>query len=210
MVLQYTLDKLFRTMELEYNPIENYDRKEEWTDDGNDRKDYTGGQHRQTSGNGRTDYLGGETHTTGHTITETPTGSETDTTSASTVEHKVAADNTGTYFPSTKDITNEGQPLTVTKTFSQRSTTTTDTGTTDQMIYNTRADVMQSGGADDTVYVSRADIGQDHGHHVGRIHGNIGVTTSQQMIQSERDLARWSFYREAALLYASHLLVMCD
>ena len=207
-VLQYTLDKLYNTLSLEYDPIENYDRHEEWSDDGTDRRDYTGGQHRQTSGNGRTDYVGKETHSTNHTVTETPSGSETETTGPSSVEHKIAADNTGDYFPATKDLYNQDSNATVTRTFNQRVTTTGDNGTTDELTYTDRADIASSGGTEDISYVGRADIGADHGHHIGRVHGNIGVTTSQQMIESERDLARYSFYREAALLYASHLLIM--
>ena len=34
--------------------------------------------------------------------------------------------------------------------------------------------------------------------HTGRLHGNIGVTTSQQMLQSEIDLRRWNWYYETA------------
>lgn len=38
--------------------------------------------------------------------------------------------------------------------------------------------------------------------HTGRMHGNIGVTTSQQMLQSEIDLRRWNWYNEVGEEFA--------
>lgn len=44
--------------------------------------------------------------------------------------------------------------------------------------------------------------------HSGRMFGNIGVTTSQQMLQSELDLARWNMYEHIADLFASEFCIM--
>lgn len=38
----------------------------------------------------------------------------------------------------------------------------------------------------------------DTATHTGRLHGNIGVTTSQQMLQSEIDLRKYNWYNEVA------------
>lgn len=43
--------------------------------------------------------------------------------------------------------------------------------------------------------------------HSGRIHGNIGVTTSQQMLQSELDIARFNIYNEISDLFLTELVV---
>ncbi len=36
--------------------------------------------------------------------------------------------------------------------------------------------------------------GEQHNHHKGRVHGNIGVTTAAQMIQGERDINGYDVY----------------
>ena len=48
------------------------------------------------------------------------------------------------------------------------------------------------------------------GYHtrVGRAHGNIGVTTSQQMIQSERDLVIFNFYDVIAESFIENFCLM--
>ncbi len=169
--LKYSLDKLYETLSLEYNPIENYDRAESWTDSGTRNTQYTGGETRQLSGNGSVNYSGGSTNVTG----------------ARETEHLVSADNAGTYYPHEKDT----------------SPAVTDTST-----FNNRADSSSNSETETTTYSGRSDAESSGGTHTGRIHGNIGVTTSQQMIQSERDLVRYNFYYEAAEMYAAKLLVM--
>lgn len=41
----------------------------------------------------------------------------------------------------------------------------------------------------------------------GRAHGNIGVTTSQQMLQSELDIAEWTIYNHIADIFTAELMV---
>ena len=45
-----------------------------------------------------------------------------------------------------------------------------------------------------------SDAYTESGHH-GRIHGNIGVTTSQQMLLAELDVDRFNIYEEIALIF---------
>lgn len=40
-----------------------------------------------------------------------------------------------------------------------------------------------------------------------RVHGNIGVTTSQQMIEAQRELVRYDFYEEVARMFEDELCV---
>lgn len=110
---KYEFDKLAETLDLEYNPIENYDRKEEWTD----RTEST--SNSSTKGNG------------------------------TSMESKYAFDSTS-FNP-----------------YTRTESTNNDT------------DTVRGNG--ETV-------------HSGKIHGNIGVTTSQQMIQSEREVANFDIY----------------
>ena len=41
----------------------------------------------------------------------------------------------------------------------------------------------------------------------GRIHGNIGVTTSQQMLQAELDIAQWNLYEHITDLFLSEFVI---
>lgn len=116
--------RLWETLNLEYNPIENYDMHEVMTDD-------------ETV----IDY--------GKTVTRTPNTTETST-------NEVQGFNSSTYNPSDK-------------------VTTSETGTE-----------------------SHAETGSDtHTRNYDlRRTGNIGVTTSQQMIESERALWVWNFFHD--------------
>lgn len=42
----------------------------------------------------------------------------------------------------------------------------------------------------------------------GRTSGNIGVTTTQQMLQSEFDIARWNIYEQIADLFVTEFCLM--
>ena len=44
--------------------------------------------------------------------------------------------------------------------------------------------------------------------HAGRIHGNVGVTTSQQMLQSELDIARFNIVQQITDLFMTEFLIM--
>ena len=50
---------------------------------------------------------------------------------------------------------------------------------------------------------SAADLGEHH----GRVHGNIGVTTSQQMLISELDLGYWNIYEKITDLFLTEFVI---
>ena len=116
--------KWFEALSLEYNPIENYDRIENWTDSGE-------------------------------------SGSEIS--SSGTTEGQVSAFDSSSYSPHDKEINSSG---------SEASASNTD-------------------------------------EHEGRIHGNIGVTTSQQMLESEMVLQqKWgNLYNHIADVFISEMLI---
>lgn len=113
----YKWKTLQGTTTLEYNPIENYDRQEEWSD--------------EESGTSKAD---GNTSTSGNSLD--------------------------------KKKGFEGGDLVETSGASDSSTAKT---------YSTGSSSTKS-------------------QHSGYVHGNIGVTTSQQMLMSERDVANFSIY----------------
>lgn len=47
----------------------------------------------------------------------------------------------------------------------------------------------------------------DDNEHDGRIHGNIGVTTSQQMLISELDLGYWNIYEKITDLFLTEFVL---
>ena len=119
-----TFTKWYKALALEYNPIENYDRIENWTDSGE-------------------------------------SGSEIS--SSGTVENQRSAFDSSSYSPQDKEISSNG---------SEASASNTD-------------------------------------EHEGRIHGNIGVTTSQQMLESEMVLQeKWgNLYNHIADIFIKEMLI---
>ena len=117
-------ERMKRAIDLEYNPLENYDRIEEWTD----------------------------AETNGRTANTTSSGnSKVD--SGGQQNHFVNGFNSGGQVMQSSDTDHSA-----------------DTTTTSGSVNGT-----ESGNRDAT--------------HQGRTHGNIGVTTSQQMLTAELDLA---------------------
>ena len=116
--------KWFEAAAIEYNPIENYDRIENWTDSGE-------------------------------------SGSEIS--SSGTTEGQVSAFDSSSYSPHDKEINSSG---------SEASASNTD-------------------------------------EHEGRIHGNIGVLTTQAMLQSQYELQlKWgNLYNHIADVFISEMLV---
>lgn len=117
--------KMWNTTKLEYNPIENYDRQEDWTD------------------NNKTN-------------------------------SKVQSKDVGTGKNHSTDISKAAG---------------FDSG-----------NLVTSGQNDNDSNNESTQIGNSEGNsneelkHTGRVHGNIGVTTSQQMIEEERRVADWNMY----------------
>ena len=153
-----TFDKWVKALAIEYSPLENYDRIEEWQDTRNNHGSET------TSG------------TLGRTTSDSLSRTATD---GGTTETKVSAYDSSTYQPSNQ--------VTVTN-----SSGFTDTG---------------SGTLNDTTSGSTTTSFGEGAKHEGRVHGNIGVTTSQQMLESELQLAEWNLYEHITDLFLSEFVI---
>lgn len=140
--MQSSFERVWSAMNLEYNPIENYDRQEDETTTGT----------RQHSGQ------------------DVTTGSNSDTRTVSdsgSVQNKIAG------FDASALVDHDSGT-------SSRNGTDSTTGT-------------------DRTELTHGEKIADAGSRTSRIHGNIGVTTSQQMLESELDLVpRVNFYRYLA------------
>lgn len=136
---QATFERWVSALSIEYAPLENYDRHEDWTD------------------------------TLDSDGTSTSRGTS-DTSTSGTVQEDVSAYDSSGYQPKNKTTTSE----------------TIDNDTTD----------------------SNTSTLDNTGHHAGRIHGNIGVTTSQQMLESELDLGYWNIYSRITDMFLKEFCIM--
>lgn len=157
--------KLFETLSFDYNPIENYSMIETETGTETDTGTETGtGTIERTGTNA-------ETHTGTDNFTSSSTGNNTSTNNNSVFgfnsSDAVGSDaQTGTGTMVGNGTNNETRDMTDTET---RNTTDTET-----------RNFATSGNRSNNRTLTRA--------------GNIGITTSQQMIESERELWNWFFY----------------
>ena len=137
-----TFDKWVKALAIEYSPLENYDRMEDWTDTRNK-----------------------------HDSSEDDTTGSSNVKDKGTNENKVSAFDSSDYQPSEKSETD----------------TTTDSTNTGNMKHK----------------------GEEHegSKHTGRIHGNVGVTTSQQMLVSELELAEWNLYEHITDIFLSEFVI---
>lgn len=154
--------RMYEVTKLAYNPIENYDRIEDWTDTGS----------------------GGTTVTRSSTVDETTSGNDS-TTVEETTSGSHSLDVTDNHYSAGYNPNNLGTPPgMVEQTRDVRDEDGTTSGSRD-----TSTTVEQSGSRG--IEESGSSSENSHGStlHSGRIHGNIGVTTSQQMVTQELDLA---------------------
>lgn len=122
----------------------------------------------------------------------------TDTTSTSTLTHNgYDDDNTDTTL--TNDLTD-----TRTDNLSQQRTDALNELRTDNLNQQ-RTDALNQMRTDNLAH-NRTDNLKDS--HTLRAYGNIGVTTSQQMLQSELDIQRWNIYEQIADMFISEFCLM--
>ena len=145
-VWQDTMTRWVNALAIDYAPLENYDRHENWTD--------------------TTD---SETNATNVGTLDTSTRDVTDR----SVETKKSAFDSSTYQP--EEYVDED---------------ITETGTIDTDTRNT---------------IDSTDSAESV--HAGRIHGNIGVTTSQQMLTQELDLGYWNLYQRITQLFLQEFVI---
>lgn len=177
-----TFSKWITALQIEYEPLYNYDRTEQWTtvDDGTDL----------TTRNTQ-DLETRNLATSGNRTTETDTtGSSTDTGSGTSTD-SVSAYNSSIFENDRKnDSTSSGTTSTESDQTQTETTGGTDTGT------------INTAGTG-TVKIDRDNTNTRN----GRAFGNIGVTTSQQMLQSELDLQYWNLYEHIADIYLNEFAI---
>jgi hypothetical protein len=176
----------------QYNPIENYDRHETTTEEG-----AASGTKQNTDTHGGTD----TTQTTEtRDKTDTHTGTDTDSTTISTTdttthggtdstitENEIAGFNSTDYSDNTKETANTTHGETINVITSGTNSASLQHGeiiTTDED--NSGTNTIQHG---HTITTNGSTAEETTNSRESHIHGNIGVTTAQQMISAELELA---------------------
>lgn len=190
-----TFDKWIKALNIDYNPLENYDRDESWWDYSKKDNDNTRTLDHQDK---RTlDTQNKRTLDTQDEETRDISDKTTYDKTTSTV-NEVSAFDSSSYQPADQSTMDEDGTVTVdgtgTDTFTHTGTDTLDNTGTDTVDYS--GTIKDEGG--ETVDSS----------HGGRIHGNIGVTTSQQMLQSELDISRWNIIEQITDLFITEFCIM--
>lgn len=92
---------------------------------------------------------------------------------------------------------------------SGNSSSTADSTTLDKVSAFNSSSFENSSQATNNGNSTAENYGENEGHNkrVGRAYGNIGVTTSQQMLQSEYDIALWSLYGHIADIFCNEYTV---
>lgn len=140
---QWTMEKWATVLSAEYNPLDNYDRHEEWTDKGS----------RDASGTGS------------GSVDQDQTGSTTDLNQVNTYNDDRFHDESR----STED------------TASEASTSSTS---------------------------EYKDTSEDQNEHTGHVWGNIGVTTSMELLTSQAEFGRFNVYDQITALFKKEFCLL--
>lgn len=178
-------DKMATALDVDYNPLENYDRNEEWTDNTKHETDRTGKNTDTAEGkNTETRNLSSKSsNTETRDLKDETNGGNTVGAVTSTGENEVSAFNTSGYSPHDKSTNSTGEQV------NSSNNTTTSTGTDKNEANASDTGTVTYGIDTENVHnIQEKDKGTIDLIHSGRTHGNIGVTTSQQMLESEYTL----------------------
>lgn len=219
------LKRLWELEALDFNPVENYDRIESWSETrtGNEKNEIQlqGGEkntHTEAiSTDTETTEIGkrktNETETQGATVETRDLTNETSTKNNQSVQEKNEGTSYNTNLYDTKTTTFEGAADTATQTdtgtVKKDAVTNTNESTVDATVDTTTVDRGAREHIDTRQYTDRKDTSLKtydnvKDQHDGRIHGNIGVTTSTAMA-SEYDsyYIHYSFWEKLWKMFVS-------
>lgn len=168
---QRTFEKWWNALNIEYNPLENYDRMEEWDD--------SGSQGRISS------------EVSSHNRTTSTDGESTDIGSVSNMDSGETTGYTSAFDSDSYQKSNKSESTT--------NSTTTNSATNTSNVTESESDDITNQSSDDV---------NTSNHRTGRAHGNIGVTTSQQMLESELSIAEWNIYQHISDMFGDELMIM--
>lgn len=188
-----TFKRWVDALAIEYNPLENYDRIEDW----NDKTEGSGASSSKSTSDrttGSTNEIKADASVVGSKNNkQTNLRGDSNGNNLPTHETKVSAFDTNTYQPKQQDIDSGTWSTSESGNESSANSSITKesgTGSDSYAVQDDNSSVLNS----DAV-------------HSGRIHGNIGVTTSQQMLQAELDLGYWNIYTKITELFLQEFTI---
>ena len=172
-------DKIYKALTIDYSPIENYESIEESTDNRSHTSDHTGTDGTTHTGTDTTAQTGEDTTTDGGTIGTTNSIKDGTEKTVNGIAGFNTQDDFSKDTSSTKTVNqvvqnDEKRNLTGATKYGKTETNTLDT-------------------TDNTTYNSTIKETDSESHSLHR-HGNIGVTTSQRMLESEIVLRQKKFF----------------
>ena len=210
-----TFDKWIYALGIDFEPLYNYDRFEEFVDEklgtsatNNERTSSTiGATETERSRNAAQSMANSSDVTTGTTGDRQSVNGETVDQGAET-ENKVSAFDASTYSPKDKQETTSGQ---VTNGM-QLENSKTDSSTSGESSTNS----VENSSEGESITSSQGSSISDKGgesrteqtKHTAHLYGNIGVTTSAQMLQEFLDVERFNIYEQIADLFIDEFCIM--
>ena len=221
-----TFERWVRVMSEEYDPLENYNRHEEWSDAATDSR--TGSHSRtglsatqehedatRSDSSSSVDMHGGHNQTieSGSNDSETDVRSASNSQETSSTENTVSAFDASTYQPADKSDTDGSKQDTASTLTTSGATSTLTTNSNDAA----RDESTHTGSSTDSTGKTGSERTEETGTteetgdrksaHTGHLFGNIGVTTSQQMLKEEWEVAKLNIYDEAADMFLNEFCI---
>lgn len=194
-----TMQRWVDALAIDYNPLENYDRMEDWTDDsegsGASTSQSVSDRHSTRDSSSIADHSG---------VTN---GSRSGNQETITDRDKYSSPPTLTRTKSAYDSTSY-QPLeqdTETGKWSENGSSSSSEQTSEAGSQTGAENAIEDD--DITVTDNNSSVLNNNSVHSGRIHGNIGVTTSQQMLLQELELGYWNIYEKITELFLQEFTI---
>lgn len=211
----FTFERWHKALLIEYDPLNNYDRYEEYEDTEKSTRSDSGRNEmvRESAG----DMTGLNTESADSSVSESSTGStsgtsassSTGSTSASgTTAHDISAYDSATMRENTKDTSSSsGNDSSSTSGNTSTSSTDAKTSTGTNAISGSSSSTTNNSesGTDTTSSSGKTDRNLKHKAH---LYGNIGVTTSQQMLESELNVVRFNLVEQITDCFVTEFCLM--
>lgn len=182
-----TFEKWVKALDIEYNPLDNYNRHEIYTDTRN--KNYSDENNKNFSENNVRNYEDSQSE---NSISNSNTVTGTSTSSAT--EQQVSAYDE----PGYSDKQKETGDATTNQTGAGNASGNIDrSGTANEVNTNLGNESNTAKGLSNEVE-----------KHEAHLYGNIGVTTSQQMLRDELDIVTWNLYEHISDIFIDEFCIL--
>ena len=190
---QHTMEKWLDAISAEFNPVENYDRMEDWVDNAS--------KQTKVQTNDQENAVSSSNSNNSETTNKNENAFANDYSKSSgdgTTENTRSAFDSTTYQPHDKSTSGTSGENISSGMTSANGQTNNESASNSNNLESRNRD-------------GSSDLDEKHASlHSGRIHGNIGVKTAQSMIMESLDLYKWNLYDAIAELFIGEMLIYVD